>query len=221
MIKINYLYKIPLFVIIMFFLASCRPAFVTHSDMDRSVDFSQFSTFTMAELPPEGEDDIMNNTIIQKRIRQYVAEELRAKGYQEVEVGGDLLVRAFKNYEQRREEETRYQPGGMGMGYWGGWWGGPWGWGAPMAWRWGNPFWMNQMPYTHVKEFIEGQVIVNVYDNTRNELIWQGWARGEVRNYRRTMSDRDEAVRNKVQEIMDDFPQAQPTQPQEVPTAQQ
>ncbi len=68
-----------------------------------------------------------------------------------MEAGGDLLVRAHKNYEHKREEETRFQSRGMGMGYWGGWWGGPWGWGAPMAWGWGNPFWMNQIPYNHVK----------------------------------------------------------------------
>ncbi len=60
------------------------------------------------------------------------------------------------------------------MGYWGGWWEGPWGWGAPMAWGSGNPFWMNQIPNNHVREFVEGQLIVNVYDNTRNELVWQG-----------------------------------------------
>lgn len=216
---INFYSLILLFSV--FFLSSCgRPAFVTHSDIDRTVDFSQYETFTMAELPPLPEDDVMDNNIIRKRIREYVAEELRAKGYQEVESGGDLLVRVNKKIQERREEETRYQP--TGMGYMGGWWGGPWGWGVPMrGWGWGHPMWMNQMPYTHVREFVEGQVIVNVYDNTRNDLVWQGWSRGEVNRYRRTMRDRDDAVRRKVSEIMSDFPQAHPDQGPQAPTAQQ
>ncbi|CAN5550203.1 hypothetical protein BH23BAC1_BH23BAC1_11950 [soil metagenome] len=203
-------------------ISSCaRQQFVTYSDIDRTVDFSQYQTFTMAEIPfPEDrEDDIMNNALIQKRIRDNVAAELEARGYQQVETGGDLLVRYFKRIQERREEETRYQPAGMGMGYWGGFWGGPWGWGIP--WMWGRPMGWGSIPYTHVREFTEGQVVVNVYDNTANELVWQGWSRGEVRPYRRTMRNREEAVINKVSEIMADFPYATPAQPQDQPTAAQ
>jgi hypothetical protein len=196
---------------------------VTYSDIDRSVDFSKFQTFTMAEveLPRHMEDDVMNNALIHRRIRDNVAAELEARGYQQVESGGDLYVRYFKKIQERREEETRYHPTGMGMGYWGGFWGGPWGWGnpfmwgRPMGWGWGS------VPYPHVREFTEGQVIVNVYDNNTKELVWQGWSRGEVRPYRRTMKNREEAVSNKVSEIMADFPYAMPREPEEQPTAQQ
>jgi predicted nucleotidyltransferase len=217
------IYSSVVLTILILFSSCARQQFITHSDIDRTVDFSQYQTFTMAEieLPQHAEDDIMNNALVQKRIKDNVAAELKARGYQEVESGGDLFVRAFKRTQERREEETRYHPAGMGMGYWGGFWGGPWGWGSPFMW--GRPWgWgMGSIPYTHVREFIEGQVIVNVYDQNKNELVWQGWSRGEVRPYRRTMRNREQAIVEKVSEIMADFPYAVPTQPEQLPTAQQ
>ncbi len=65
---------------ILLMLSGCgRQGFMTYADFERSVDFSQYTTFTLADSPPERDDDIMHNSIIQKRIVQYVADELREK----------------------------------------------------------------------------------------------------------------------------------------------
>lgn len=68
-------------------------------------------------------------------------------------------------------------------------------------------FYMTKIPSSQVRDFAEGQVIVNVYDNSKNDLIWQGWASGEVKLYNKTMKNRDAAVRIKIKKIMADFPE--------------
>jgi hypothetical protein len=69
-----------LFIGILLMLSGCvRQGFMSYSDFDRSVNFSQYTTFTLADSPPERDDDLMHNSIIQKQIVQYVADELREK----------------------------------------------------------------------------------------------------------------------------------------------
>lgn len=197
----NFIHTILIFLPILLLSGCGKPSFVAHSDIDRTVDFSQYSTFTIAELPPGADDEILNNSIVRKRIKLYVAKELILKGYREVETGGDLLVRANKVYIEEQDEET-HSGTGMSMGYRAG----PWGWEAPKGYGWGKPIWMSQIPSSQVREFTEGQVIVNVYDYSKKDLIWQGWSSGEVRSYNNTMKNRDEAVKIKVKRIMADFP---------------
>lgn len=57
----NYIYYCFLLVT-MLFISSCgRSSFVAHSDIDRTVDYSKYTTFTLAEIPPAAGNEILHD----------------------------------------------------------------------------------------------------------------------------------------------------------------
>ena len=78
------------------------------TEFDNSLDFKQFKTFTIREGKINAKNPMLNNELVEKNLRNGIAEQLRAKGLSEVESKGDLTV----TFRLGNKETNRSIPGG-------------------------------------------------------------------------------------------------------------
>lgn len=169
-------------------LASCAPSIAVKYDFNPKVNVRQFSTYRIEADRQRNADPIMGSSLNQRRIAEALDQSLQGLGYKPTEdLGADLIIRFFTDSKDRQQVQST----GMGSPYgWGGWgWGGGYG---------------NQV---YSRQYEENRVVINVYDSRTNEIIWQGWASGQL-NTKRRAEDRDLAFRETVVSIMKNFPQS-------------
>lgn len=108
------------------FLAACSPISVK-TDYDHEVDFGNYQTFKWMAGPKSGKRTIAKNSLVDKRIRRAVENELQAKGYRMIDSGkADALLAyhvSVKNkvdvnsygyrYWRRRVHVHRYKEGSL------------------------------------------------------------------------------------------------------------
>lgn len=166
-------------------LASCAPSVTVRYDYDPKVNVRQFSTYRIEADRQRNADPIVGSNLNQRRIADALDQSLRGRGYKPAQDGNaDLVVRFFTDSRDRQQIQSNNTMG-------------PWGWG----WGWGMP---NQV---YSRQYEENRVVVNVYDSRTNDIIWQGWATGQLNN-RKKERDRDAAFRETVVSIMQNFPES-------------
>lgn len=148
-------YVIP--VLIYLLISGCTATQpVVNIDYDKEADFSQYDTFFWSEeIDKEGNDDepILYNSLVKKRIKDAISSEMEGRGYTIDETNPDLLV----NFHIVIEEKTAYRSY-PGYGY-----------------RW----WQDDVqPYNYK----EGTLIIDLIDDNKNQLVWQGYTEGIVRD---------------------------------------
>ena len=171
-----------LFVLVL--TASCNSIRVA-ADYDDNADFSGYKTYGYFKA---GIDKAEISDLDKKRILRAIDDEFAKKGFTKSE-NPDLLVNIFTQSTQQVDVNQFYG----GWGYYGYGWGGYYGWGYPY---WGGN-------YTSVSTSIEGTLYIDLIDNAKKDLVWQGVGTGIL------VMDRDEkAVRIKefVAKIMGQFP---------------
>ncbi|WP_128546085.1 DUF4136 domain-containing protein [Larkinella soli] len=165
-------------------LASCAPSVNVKYDYDPKVNVRQFSTYRIEADQRRNADPIAGSNLNQRRIADEIDKAMRAKGYKPV-VGGeaDLVIRFFSDAKDRQQIQSNN------------------------TW---SPYWMWYGPgYNNVysRQYEENRVVVNVYDARSNDIIWQGWATGQL-NQSKKESSRDVAYRTTVQSIMNQLPES-------------
>lgn len=165
-------------------LASCSPSVNVKYDYDPKVNVRQFSTFRVEADQRRNADPIAGSNLNQRRIADEIEKTMRAKGYKPV-VGGeaDLVIRFFSDSKDRQQVQSNNN----------------W---SPY-WMWYNPGFNN----VYTRQYEENRVVVNVYDTRTNDIIWQGWASGQL-NQSKKESNRDVAYRTTVQSIMKQLPES-------------
>ena len=121
------------------------------SDYDHDIDFSQYTTFKWMPSPKKRSKNLVRKgSLLDKRIRRAVEQELEAKGFEIKRTGrADAMLAYHVNIQKRVEvSPARY-------GYYG--------------WRRG-----------HVHHYKQGSIIIDVVDPRLNQLIWRGAAVGAV-----------------------------------------
>lgn len=167
-------------------LASCAPAITVKYDYDPKVNVRQFSTYRIEADRQRNADPIVGSNLNQRRIADALDQSLKARGYKPVTQGeADLVVRFFTDARDRQQIQSNNT-----MSPWG------WGWGG-----WGMP---NQV---YSRQYEENRVVINVIDARTNDIVWQGWATGQM-NSRNKERDRDQAFRETVTSIMKNFPES-------------
>lgn len=167
-------------------LASCAPAITVKHDYDPKVNVRQFSTYRIEADRQRNADPIVGSNLNQRRIADALDQSLKERGYKPVTQGeADLIVRFFTDARDRQQIQSNNM-----MGPWG------WGWGG-----WGMP---NQV---YSRNYEENRVVINVIDARTNDIVWQGWATGQLNN-RNKERDRDQAFRETVAAIMKQFPES-------------
>jgi hypothetical protein len=162
----------------LFFVAMLGAAFAQQvkTDFDHQTNFSQYKTYSWQEIKPE-------NSLWDARIKGAVDAQLAAKGWTQVDSGGDVAIVAIATSHTERTLQTFYD--GMGGG-----------------WRWRGFGGMGEATTTE-QDYKEGTLLVDLYDAKTKQLIWRGSAEDTVSNN----ADKNEKNLNKgVAKMFKKFP---------------
>ncbi len=163
--------KLGLLPVIMLFmvLSSCSSIQVT-ADYDKDVNFKDYKTFTL--LPWNAHNDSIVSPFVKERILEALKNEMIKRGYfyvadlkkADLGVNSYVLLRKKTDYQYYQDYYGPY-------GYY---YGSPWAWGGYYG-----------TPYTTVqkRDYVEGTLIIDVFDTKQKKLIWQGIGVGEVNHH--------------------------------------
>jgi hypothetical protein len=148
------------------------------TDYDRSVNFAQYKTYSWGNVHTE-------DPLWVDRIRDAVSSALAAKGWKQVESGGDVSVMAMEMTETHQTLNTYYDNFGGGWG-----------------WRWGGLGGFG-ISTTTEETYKVGTLVVDLFDTNAKKLIWRGSAMD-------TLSDKsDKNIKNLdkgVEKMFEHFP---------------
>src|SRR5437763_7195138 len=125
------------------------------TDFDHQANFSQYKTYSWQTIKPA-------NSLWDARIKSAVDAQLAAKGWTQVDSGGDVAIVAIATSHTQRTLQTFYD--GMGGG-----------------WRWRGFGGMGEATTTE-QDYKEGTLVVDIYDAKTKQLIWRGSAQGTLSN---------------------------------------
>lgn len=172
----NQLSKLAAFAALLWLSSCTATSFSTYSDYDKSANFKQYATYRIEPAKKSGEGDpVLNSSLNQKRINEALNIELKARGYEPAQENADLIVR-YQTDEQQKQDVQNYN----NWGYWS-WW---------------------NRNNTSVRNYDQTRLVVDLVDAKTDELVWQGWATGELRTNKK---DRQDAFREIVYEIMQKY----------------
>lgn len=165
-------------------LTSCSSVRVA-TDYDGEANFDQYKTFAFFK---PGIDKAEISDLDKRRILRAIETELLAKGYTKSE-DPDMLVSMFTKSTQRVDVYNNA---------WG--WGG-WGWGGYGGWGWGwGPGWGGNQVSTST----EGMLYIDIIDNAKKELIWQGSGTGYLAT--KNIEKKEARIKEFVQKTLMQFP---------------
>ena len=169
-------------ILIACFFISCSSTKIT-SDYDKQADFSKYQDFYYIGWA-KNSDQILND-LDKRRIEEAFGNEFAKRGVKFVDQSeADAAVSLFVVVDQKTST-TAYTDyyGGMGYGY-----------GYP---RWG---WGGGMSSTRYQEhdYLEGTIVVDVFDAETKKLVWQGVASGTINENTKNREDRINKVARAV-----------------------
>jgi hypothetical protein len=139
------------------FLVALGAAFAQQvkTDFDHQANFSQYKTYSWQEIKPA-------NSLWDARIKNSVDAQLAAKGWTQVDSGGDVAIVAIKTTQTQRSLQTFYD------GFGGGW-----------GWRRFGGGGFGESTTTE-QDYKQGTLVVDMYDAKTKQLIWRGSAEDTV-----------------------------------------
>ncbi|MEP3389969.1 MAG: DUF4136 domain-containing protein [Reichenbachiella sp.] len=175
-------------------LAMAVMVFAAHaqvkSDFDKNFNFSNVKTYSFAGWQ-KGSDEKLNE-FDKKRIQDAMKSEFSKKGMELVESDGDAVITLFIVVNEKTST-TAYTDFNGGMGY-----GGRWGWG------YGGGMGMASATTTYSEnDYKEGTLVVDMYDKTEKQLIWQGVLTSTVNE---NPKKREKSIPKKIKKLMKKYP---------------
>jgi len=180
------LVRLLLLVVAAIALAGCVTGPKITSDYDRNANFTAYRSFGFFQ--PLGTDQAGYESLITQTLKAAVRQEMETRGYTYAETGADLLINFNANLAQKTDVRQTPAPTPMYYGYRRGFYGG-----------WGGSFYE-----THVDQYVEGTVNIDIIDAQRKQLVWEGVAVGRVT--KKTQEDRQAALRGAVAEMFAKYP---------------
>lgn len=171
-------------------IASCASKPKIESDYDRTVDFGQYKTY--AFFNPMGIENPNYSSIYGSIFREAISKEMESRGYT-MSDNPDLLINVSGRLEDKTKVTTTSDPY-MSGGYYGyrrgayGAWGG-YGYGTQ----------------THVSQYTEGTVNVDMVDRAQKRMVWEGVAVGRV-NEKRTNEETRTNIHAGIAEMFAGYP---------------
>lgn len=142
-------------------------------DFDRATDFNAYKTYNFHQ---KGIEKLELNDLDKRRIMNAIDAQMAAKGFTKTEASPDLYINVLASSKEKINIDN---------GYYG------WGWGP----YWGSP--------SRVYQYTSGTIIIDVIDDKKNVLVWQGAGSGlNVSDLERKANDIPEAIN----EILAKFP---------------
>lgn len=165
-------------VLTVIWLGGCAVSSVAvRSDYDRQANFREYTTYAIVTDKNKSNDPVLGSELNQKRMAQALDAEMKARGYTPVpaDENPDLLL-GF----QTDAKDKQYTYNNNTWGYW---------------------RWYGTGPQT--RQYQEDRIILNMVDANTKELVWQGWAVGQINERKK---DRDAAFREAIYKIMQEYP---------------
>jgi hypothetical protein len=172
------------------FLMSCASGPDIKTDYDHSIDFSQYKTYGF--FNPMGIENPNYSSIFGQVFRDAISSEMNQRGYTQSD-NPDLMINVSARLQDKTKVTTTSDPY-MGAGYYGyrggryGTWGG-YGYGTS----------------THVSQYTEGTVNVDMVDDAQKRMVWEGVAIGRVKEDRDNAETRV-AIKEGVAEMFAGYP---------------
>jgi hypothetical protein len=141
----------------MFLFAAKSPAQQVKTDYDRGANFGQYKTYSWEQVKTKEALDV-------DRIKAAVNAALAAKGWTQVDSGGDVSVMAMEITRNQQTLNTFYD--GFGGG---------WGWRRFGGGGFGEAT-------TTTETYKVGTVVVDLFDTKTKQLIWRGTSSDTLSN---------------------------------------
>jgi len=171
-------------------IAGCASKPTIETDYDHTVDFTQFKTY--AFFNPMGIESPSYSSIYGSIFRAAISKEMESRGYTQSD-NPDLLINVSGRLQDKTKVTTTSDPY-MSGGYYGyrrgayGAWGG-YGYGTQ----------------THVSNYTEGTVNVDMVDRVQKRMVWEGVAVGRI-NEKTTNDERRVNIHAGIQEMFAGYP---------------
>lgn len=171
-------------------LAGCASGPKIETDYDHTIDFSQYKTYNFFD--PLGIENRNYSTIYGSIFREAIGREMSSRGYQTSD-DPDLMINVSARFQDKTKVTTYNDPYPYG-GYYGyrggryGTWGG-YGYGTS----------------THVSQYTEGTVNIDIVDMEQKRMVWEGVATGRV-NEKKSNEKVRQAIHAGVTEMFNGYP---------------
>ncbi len=176
-------------VLVAALLYGCAERPTIRADWDKQADFTAYSTYDFADVLSTNGGQTYDS-LSTKYLKVAVARELDQRGYTKVDDGADLEVN-FHLYLVDKQKVRQTTTPTVGYGYYGyrrGYYG-----------SWGN-----YRYDTYVDDYTEGTLHIDLIDNERDQLVWEGVAVGTVT--KKAMENAETSINNVVKQIFDKYP---------------
>ena len=141
----------------MFLFAAKSSAQQVKTDFDRSANFGQYKTYSWEQVKTKDALDV-------ERVKSAVNAALAAKGWSQVESGGDVSIIAIETTQNQQSLNTFYD--GFGGG---------WGWR-----RFGGGGFAEATTTTDTYKV--GTLVVDLFDTKTKQLLWRGTSSDTLSN---------------------------------------
>ena len=171
-------------------LASCASKPAIESDYDRTIDFGQYKTYNF--FTPMGIENPNYSSILGAHFRDSIGQEMASRGYT-VSDNPDLMINVSGRLQDKTKVTTTSDPY-MSGGYYGyrrgsyGTWGG-YGYGSS----------------THVSQYTEGTINVDMVDRAQKRMVWEGVAVGRI-NDKKTAEETRQGIFEGIAEMFAGYP---------------
>jgi len=165
-------------------------------DYDKSVDFSEFKTFSF--YPWDWKHGFQINEYDKQTILNSIKSNLESKGYKYLEEGGDMSVSLFLTLKDKTSYEAYTNHYGGWAGYGGGW--------GYSGFGYGYGYGPGYSSTTVTQyNYQEGTLIIDFFNFKEKKLIWQGIGSRQVEP---NLDKRDKMLPKNVNQILYYFPKS-------------
>lgn len=171
-------------------LVACASKPTIQSDYDPAIDFSNYKTYGF--FSPMGIESPNYSSIYGSIFRDAISKEMESRGYV-LSDNPDLLLNVSGRLQEKTKVTITSDPylGGYYYGYRRGFYD-PW---------YGYGFGTT----THVSNYTEGTVNVDMVDRVAKRMVWEGVAVGRV-SEKRSRNERREAIYSAIRDMFSGYP---------------
>ena len=176
-------------------LTACASSIQVNHDFNPEASFAAFQTFDWMPESGRQSDTRTANDLRERRFRTATEAYLTEKGFRKVTSGADFVVGYHLTLENQVDYRTVNTYWGPGWGYRGMYPGGYYG-------GYGGGMGTSQ---TTAYGYVQGTLIIDIFDVESRELVWRGVGEGKVQEDL-TPQERDQRTREAVEAILAAFP---------------
>jgi len=174
-------------VLLLGLLTSSCSSVKVHTDVDKTVDFTQYKTYSFLGWQKNSADKL--SEFDKKRIHDAFKNELQARGLSYKETGADMEISLYVVVD--RKTSTSAYTDHYAMGY-----------NRYRRYRGGWGYGYAETSYTEI-DYLEGTLVMDVYDAKSKDQVWQGVAKSTVDE---NPQKREKTIPRNIGALMHKFP---------------